>query len=127
VKRPLTPSPDLQKGEVHCTVINLSVTCLSLVVLSVSQAYSLRHDISKRLSLKINTVKIQKSMLYAVKSLVEDVCVFCFVFYGVFFSFFVVVFVIVVLIRIKANFIRYSIYSFFFPFFLNFYKKMYLL
>ena len=91
-KRPLPPSTEfglgfklLQKDEVHCTVINLSVTCLSLVVLSVSQAYSLRHDISKRLSLKINTVKIQKSILYAVKSLVEDVCVFCFVFYGVFF------------------------------------------
>jgi hypothetical protein len=44
----------LQKGEVHCTVINLSVMCLSLVVLSVSQANnSLQHDISKRLSLQI--------------------------------------------------------------------------
>jgi hypothetical protein len=39
------------KGEVHYTVIHLSVTCLSLFVLSVSQAYySLRHDISKRWS-----------------------------------------------------------------------------
>jgi hypothetical protein len=104
----------------------LSVTCLSLVVLSVSQAYSLRHDISKRLSLKINTVEIQKSILYAVKSLLLKMYVFfvlCFM--EVFFSFFVVVFVIVVLIRIKANFIRQ--YLFFFPFFLNFYKKMYLL
>ena len=50
VKPPLTPSLEFglqtikKKGEVHCTVIHLAVTCLGLVVLSVSQVnYSIRH------------------------------------------------------------------------------------
>jgi len=107
VKRPLPPSHEfglgfklLQKGEVHCTVINLSVTCLSLVVLSVFQAnYSLRHDISKRLSLQIKYCRNpEMHFVCSIISIADDVCDFCFVFYGVFFVFvFGFCFVIVVL------------------------------
>ena len=88
VKRPLPPSPEfglafklLQKGEVHCTVINLSVTCPSLVVLSVSQAYySLWHDISKRLNLQIKYCRNpERHFVFSTISIV-DVCVFAQVF-----------------------------------------------
>ena len=84
-KRPLPPSTEfglgfklLQKDEVHCTVINLSVMCLSLVVLLVSQAnYSLRHDISKRLSLQIKYCRNpEKHFVCSKISIVDDVCVF---------------------------------------------------
>jgi hypothetical protein len=69
----------LQKGEVHCTVINLSVMCLSLVVLSVSQANnSLQHDISKRLSLQIKYCRnSEKPFVCSKIFIVDDVCVFC--------------------------------------------------
>ena len=88
VKQPLLhlPSSDLalnyivlQKGEVHCTVINLSVMCLSLVVLSVSQANnSLQHDISKRLSLQIKYCRnSEKPFVCSKIFIVDDVCVFC--------------------------------------------------